>query len=145
MVTLCHLFFEQLSSQQHYDYGMRAMKAILVATGHARNKNPDMDEDKLILKAIESINLPKFLPYDVPLCEGLISDLFRGVKIVQTELDPLIATLKTVCESRNLQPTDYFIEKTLQIYEMILARHGVILVGDPMGGKTCAYQVGSYQ
>jgi dynein heavy chain len=47
--------------------------------GSLKRGSPDLGEDLVIMRALRDMNKPKFIYEDVPLFEGLITDLFPGL------------------------------------------------------------------
>ncbi|KEG11834.1 dynein heavy chain [Trypanosoma grayi] len=141
MVATFRLSSEQLSSQDHYDFGMRAVNTVISAAGLMKRESPDEEEDVLLLRALRDSNMPKFLEEDLLLFSGIISDLFPGVELPPRDYGSLLGVLSEKAVEMHLEPTDMFVKKCVQLYEMNILRHGQMIVGPTMGGKTCATHV----
>ncbi|KAK5899926.1 hypothetical protein CesoFtcFv8_009352 [Champsocephalus esox] len=141
MTQMYKLCSEQLSQQDHYDFGMRAVKSVLVMAGSLKRENPHLSEDVVLIRALRDSNLPKFLTDDSMLFGGILSDLFPGVSIPDHDYGVLHTTILESLVKRNLQPLAGMTNKVIQLYETMLVRHGVMLVGPTGGGKTTVYRI----
>uniref|UniRef100_A0A8C3ERS2 Dynein axonemal heavy chain 1 n=1 Tax=Corvus moneduloides TaxID=1196302 RepID=A0A8C3ERS2_CORMO len=128
ITTTFKLLSEQLSSQDHYDFGMRAVKTVISTAGNLKRENPDMDE-LICLRAIRDANVPKFLQDDLKLFNGIVSDLFPNIRETPVDYGILEEAIRKSCIQANLKDVDGFVTKCIQLYETTVVRHGLMLVG----------------
>ncbi len=72
-----------LSKQLHYDWGLRAIKSVLVVAGGFKRGEPDVSEAALLMRALRDFNLPKIAFNDLEVFHGLLNDLFPNINIAR--------------------------------------------------------------
>lgn len=69
------------SPQDHYDWGLRAIKSVLVVAGSLKRGDPSRAEDQVLMRALRDFNIPKIVTDDLPVFMGLIGDLFPALEV----------------------------------------------------------------
>ena len=139
MTVLYQLAREQLSKQHHYDFGLRALKSVLVMAGALKRGSPSMSESLVLMRALRDMNLPKFVYDDVPLFLGLINDLFPGLDCPRVRYPSFNDTVEAELAKEGykvLTDAGEQVDKVIQLYETMATRHTTMVVGQTGGGKS---------
>src|SRR6185437_2326473 len=87
-VTLYSLASELLSQQRHYDWSLRACKAVLNVAARFKRLDPNpKEEHRILMLALRDFNTPKLLHDDEMIFKQLIDDLFPDFKGTERKVD----------------------------------------------------------
>ncbi|NXB13890.1 DYH9 protein, partial [Rhagologus leucostigma] len=135
-ITLYQLCKELLSKQDHYDWGLRAIKSVLVVAGSLKRADPERPEEQVLMRSLRDFNIPKIVTDDVPVFMGLIGDLFPALDVPRKRDLGFEAVVKEAVLELRLQPEDNFVLKVVQLEELLSVRHSVFVVGSAGTGKS---------
>ncbi|XP_070187600.1 dynein beta chain, ciliary-like isoform X2 [Littorina saxatilis] len=135
-ITLYSLCRELLSKQDHYDWGLRAIKSVLVVAGALKRSDRGRPEDQVLMRALRDFNIPKIVADDMPVFMGLIGDLFPALDVPRKRDMDFEKMIRQATLDQKLQPEDNFILKVVQLMELFEVRHSVFLLGNAGSGKS---------
>ncbi|KAG7325031.1 hypothetical protein KOW79_011347 [Hemibagrus wyckioides] len=135
-ITLYSLCKELLSKQDHYDWGLRAIKSVLVVAGSLKREDPGRPEDEVLMRALRDFNIPKIVMDDKPVFMGLIGDLFPALDVPRKRNMEFEKLVKQSVLDLKLQAEDIFVLKVVQLEELLAVRHSVFIIGSAGSGKS---------
>ncbi|XP_076407690.1 dynein axonemal heavy chain 11 isoform X5 [Peromyscus maniculatus bairdii] len=133
LYTLCE---ELLSKQDHYDWGLRAIKSVLVVAGSLKRGDKNRPEDQVLMRSLRDFNMPKIVTDDVPVFLGLVGDLFPALDVPRQRKPHFEQMVKRSTLELRLQPEESFILKVVQLDELLAVRHSIFVVGNAGTGKS---------
>jgi dynein heavy chain len=125
-----------LSKQLHYDWGLRAVKSVLVVAGALRSADPDMTEEAVLMRALRDFNVPKIITTDMPVFLGLINDLFPAIDVPRKRNLAWEDIIRKCALAARFQAEDQFVRKVVELEELLNVRHSVFIIGGAGVGKT---------
>lgn len=147
IVPLFRLCKDQLSQQSHYDFGLRALKSVLISAGTLKRGAAAIgdgvlssdDEIRLMMQSLTETIVPKLVADDVELFYPLLGDVFPGYQALQIPLAALTASIHKMAAGAHYTLSPLWISKMLQLYKILNVNHGVMLVGPSGAGKTSSW------
>uniref|UniRef100_A0A672FP66 Dynein axonemal heavy chain 2 n=1 Tax=Salarias fasciatus TaxID=181472 RepID=A0A672FP66_SALFA len=138
--TLYSLAVQQLSKQDHYDFGLRALTSLLRYAGRKRRSEPSVPDEGILLMAMKDMNMAKLTSVDLPLFNGIIQDLFPGVDVPVIDMAQLKEAIEAELRRSGLQVTPFTMTKVIQLYQTMNTRHSTMLVGKTGSAKSVTWR-----
>ncbi|KAL4887486.1 dynein heavy chain, N-terminal region 1-domain-containing protein [Aspergillus karnatakaensis] len=141
----------QLSKQAHYDFGLRALKSVLVSSGglkRARIANTEGElgpdeivEPQIIVQSLRETIAPKLVREDVTTMLQIQEQDFAGVEYVPANYEKLTTAIQEIAREQHFVDSEMWITKALQLYQIQSIHHGVMMVGKSGSGKSSAWKI----
>ena len=139
-MTLYSLAKSLLSQQIHYDWGLRAVKSVLRQAGGLKRADPDGSEYEILMRALRDFNLPKIVVDDRKIFKDLIADLFPNMDPPRAQNEELEVAASEVAVKAGRQPEDGFVQKCVELAEILVVRHCMFVIGTPGVAKTTIWK-----
>ena len=149
VVELFTLSRQLLSKQQHYDWGLRALKTILLISGNLiqmEKKKPNASIDlktemELVIKAVRLNTLAKLTYADTVRFEALIKDIFPNSFVQDAVYETLEASIRDSLAELKLDLLPSQVKKVVQLNENLNQRMGCVIVGPSGCGKSTLLRI----
>ncbi|KAK4989517.1 dynein heavy chain [Elasticomyces elasticus] len=140
----------KLSRQPHYDFGLRALKSVLVSSGGlkraristnaASSTAEDTLETQIVVQSLRETIAPKLIRADVDLLLQIELAVFPGVQYVPAALTDLRQAVRDTAAEAKLIAGDMWMTKVMQLYQIQNLQHGVMMVGSSGSGKSTVWR-----
>ncbi|XP_077915202.1 cytoplasmic dynein 2 heavy chain 1 isoform X5 [Halichoerus grypus] len=147
LVAIFNLSRELLTPQQHYDWGLRALKTVLRGSGGLLRQlkksgiKQNVNESQIVVQALRLNTMSKFTFADCSRFDALIKDVFPGIDFREVEYGELSSALQQVFEEASYEIIPDQIKKALELYEQLRQRMGVVIVGPSGAGKSTLWRM----
>uniref|UniRef100_A0AAY5E9K0 Cytoplasmic dynein 2 heavy chain 1 n=1 Tax=Electrophorus electricus TaxID=8005 RepID=A0AAY5E9K0_ELEEL len=138
LVAIFNLARELLTPQQHYDWGLRALKTVLRGCGSLLQLQR---KHGLVVQALRLNTMSKLTFADSARFDALVRDVFPGVDFRDVEYEALSTALLAAYEEACLEVIPSQMKKALELYEQLKQRMGVVVVGPSGAGKSTLWRL----
>jgi len=142
--TLYSLNKDLLSQSKKYDWGMRAIKSVLVVAGSFKRADATLSEKAVLMRSLRDTNVAKIEGDDLKIFMGLLADLFPGIDVPRARDYDMEKVLVEVMEQDygyTHDPDGYLLLKVTQLIELLAIRHCVFLMGPPGSYKSALWKI----
>ena len=142
----------QLSKQAHYDFGLRALKSVLIGSGSLKRVRVASAEDtvlgpdaviepQIVVQSLRETIAPKLVQEDISKLLDIQMQSFPAVEYVAANFEKLEHAIRELAREQYLVDSEVWVNKTLQINQIQSMHHGVMMVGRSGGGKSSAWKI----
>ena len=153
LIVSLDVLMQQLSPQSHYDFSLRAIMNILKYASTLKNVQGH-DETFILRMAICDMLKPKLVANDEEVFDNVLSSVFNDglqgdgsdlneqiEKAKQERQEALRNEAKQIIELKKLTGSPFLINQVIQLYNNMQLKHGLMLVGGTLSGKTTTLEL----